>query len=144
MSIADQQALRVESDEQHLEDKGVSTYTGDVVVTQGNLVVKGNTVTITRTADGSADVITSVGNLAYLEYRVRAGSPEKIKCWGSTVQYQAQKNLCIVTDDAEAKVVDTDGKTHEGQKIVVNLLSLIATTGDVSGPDGPQPHIHSK
>ncbi len=120
----------------------MATYTGDVVVTQGSLKVTGNTVTITRSADGSVDVITSVGNLAYLESQARADSPEKIKCWGLTIQYQTQKDLYVVTDRTMAET--PDGKTHDDEKIVVNLQTMVAVATGGAAPAAPRPRIDSK
>ena len=43
------QPIRIQADNAHLDDKqGVATYTGDVIITQGSMMIKGNTVTMTR------------------------------------------------------------------------------------------------
>ena len=52
-----QQPIRIQADDAQLDDKnGVATYKGDVIITQGSMIVKGNTVTITRSASGSYQV----------------------------------------------------------------------------------------
>jgi len=60
------QPIHIQSDDAQLDDKkGVATYKGNVIITQGSMKITGNTVTITRNAQGEVDVFTSVGNLAY-------------------------------------------------------------------------------
>ena len=82
------QPIRIQADNAHLDDKkGVATYTGDVIITQGSMMIKGNTVTITRTAGGDIDVVTSVGNLAYFEQQQSAAKPDKMQGYGKTIQY---------------------------------------------------------
>ena len=121
------QPIRIQADNAHLDDKqGVATYTGDVIITQGSMMIKGNTVTITRAASGDIDVVTSVGNLAYFEQQQNAAKPEKMKGWAVTIQYQAPKDLVILTDRAK---VENEGNTTEGEKIVYNSKTQVATAG---------------
>ncbi|MFK0086700.1 lipopolysaccharide transport periplasmic protein LptA [Pseudomonas sp. NPDC090755] len=121
------QPIRIQADDAHLDDKqGVATYKGDVIITQGSMMIKGNTVTITRAASGDIDVVTSVGNLAYFEQQQSAAKPDKMKGWAVTIQYQAQKELVILTDRAK---VENEGNTTEGEKIVYNTKTQVATAG---------------
>src|SRR5689334_6879798 len=78
-----EQPIRVQADDAQLDDKqGVATYKGDVIITQGSMIVKGNTVTLTRTPAGDIDVVTSVGNLAYFEQKQKVDSPKPIQGYG--------------------------------------------------------------
>ncbi len=111
-----EQPIRVQADDAQLDDKqGIATYKGDVIITQGSMIVKGNTVTLTRTKDGAIDVVTSVGNLAYFEQKQKATDPQPVKGYGKTIQYHAQQNRIVLID--QAKVVN-EGNTTEGEKIV--------------------------
>jgi len=131
--------IRIQADNAHLDDKqGVATYTGDVIITQGSMMIKGNTVTITRTASGDIDVLTSVGNLAYFEQQQSAAKPDKMKGWAVTIQYQAQKDLVVLTDRAK---VENEGNTTEGEKIVYNTKSQIATAGRGGNVTAPRQRI---
>ncbi len=133
------QQIRIRADQAHLDDKqGVATYTGDVVITQGSMMIKGNTVTITRTASGDIDVVTSVGNLAYFEQQQSAAKPDKMKGWAVTIQYQAQKEMVILTDRAK---VENEGNTTEGEKIVYNTQTQVATAGRGGNVTTPRQRI---
>ena len=63
-----QQPIHISADDAQLDDRnGIATYKGDVIITQGSMKVTGNTVTMTRAQNGDIDVVTSVGNLAYIK-----------------------------------------------------------------------------
>ena len=133
------QPIRIQADNAHLDDKqGVATYTGDVIITQGSMMIKGNTVTITRAASGDIDVVTSVGNLAYFEQQQSAAKPDKMKGWAVTIQYQAQKDTVILTDRAK---VENEGNTTEGEKIVYNTQTQVATAGRGGNVTSPRQRI---
>ena len=131
------QPIRIQADDAQLDDKqGIATYRGDVVITQGSMMIKGNTVTLTRAANGDIDVVTSVGNLAYFEQQQSAAKPDKMQGWAVTIQYQAQKDLIILTD--KAKVVN-EGNTTESEKIVYNSKTQVATAGRAGSQKVSQP-----
>ncbi|SEI04489.1 lipopolysaccharide transport periplasmic protein LptA [Pseudomonas fuscovaginae UPB0736] len=126
-----EQPIRVQADDAQLDDKqGIATYKGDVIITQGSMIVKGNTVTLTRTKDGAIDVVTSVGNLAYFEQKQKATDPQPVKGYGKTIQYHAQQNRIVLID--QAKVVN-EGNTTEGEKIVYDTVKQVATAGRANG-----------
>lgn len=133
------QPIRIQADNAHLDDKqGVATYTGDVIITQGSMMIKGNTVTMTRAANGDIDVVTSVGNLAYFEQQQSVAKPDKMKGWAVTIQYQAQKDTVILTDRAK---VENEGNTTEGEKIVYNTKTQVATAGRGGNVTQPRQRI---
>ncbi|MDF2489459.1 MAG: lipopolysaccharide transport periplasmic protein LptA [Pseudomonas sp.] len=134
-----EQPIRIQADNAHLDDKqGVATYTGDVIITQGSMKITGNTVTLTRAANGDIDVVTSVGNLAYFEQQQSAAKPDKMKGWAVTIQYQSQKELVILTDRAK---VENEGNTTEGEKIVYNTQTQVATAGRGGNVTTPRQRI---
>ena len=54
-----QQPIRIQADDAQLDDKnGIATYKGDVIITQGSMIVKGNTVTITGANFTGATAVT--------------------------------------------------------------------------------------
>ncbi|WP_175651084.1 lipopolysaccharide transport periplasmic protein LptA [Pseudomonas sp. Marseille-P9899] len=131
------QPIRIQADDAQLDDKqGIATYRGDVIITQGSMMIKGNTVTLTRAPNGDIDVVTSVGNLAYFEQQQSAAKPDKMQGWAVNIQYQAQKDLIILTD--KAKVVN-EGNTTEGEKIVYNSKTQVATAGRAGNQKVTQP-----
>ena len=136
------QPIRIQADQAHLDDKqGVATYTGDVVITQGSMMIKGNTVTITRSASGDIDVVTSVGNLAYFEQLLKATDQKPVQAYAVTIQYHAQQNRIVLID--QAKVLSPDGNSTEGEKITYDTVKQIANAGRANGSKvtAPRPRI---
>ena len=121
------QPVRIQADSAQMDDKNkVATYTGDVIITQGSMMIKGNVVTVTLNQQGDIDTATSVGNLAYFEQQQDAAKPDKMQGYAKQIQYQAGKNLIVLTD--QAKVINA-GNTTEGEKIVYNSVTQVATAG---------------
>jgi len=134
------QPIHIQSDDAQLDDKrGVATYKGNVVITQGSMKITGNTVTITRNAEGEVDVFTSVGNLAYYEQKPSVDKPI-VQAYAVTIQYFAAQDRIVLID--KAKVVN-DGNTSEGEKIVYDTVRQIVSAGRANGGKvtAPRPRI---
>jgi lipopolysaccharide export system protein LptA len=103
----------------------VATYTGDVIITQGSMVIKGNTVTMTRTPTATstwsprwATWPTSSSSKA-----LGAGQVERL---GRDHPVPGAKEMVILTDRAK---VENEGNTTEGEKIVYDTKTQVATAG---------------
>ena len=127
-----QQPIHISADDAQLDDKqGVATYTGGVIITQGSMKITGNTVTLTRTAAGDIDVVTSVGNLAYFEQLQTQGDAKPVQGYGVTIQYHASQNRVVLID--RAKVIDKDNNVTQGEKIVYDTVKKLASAGRATG-----------
>jgi lipopolysaccharide export system protein LptA len=134
------QPIHIQSDDAQLDDKkGVATYKGNVIITQGSMKITGNTVTITRNAQGDVDVFTAVGNLAYYEQKPDVNKPI-VQAYGITIQYYAAQNRIVLID--KAKVIN-DGNTSEGEKIVYDTVKQVVNAGRANGTKvtAPRPRI---
>lgn len=134
------QPIRIQADTAELDERrGVAVYRGDVVITQGTLQIKGNTVTITQDQNGEVEVFTAVGNPAYYEQRPAVDKP-LVKAYGKTIQYFATNERIVLID--QAKVVQ-EGNTFEGEKIVYDTRRQVVTAGRASNDQvtTPQPRI---
>ncbi|MFJ4372981.1 lipopolysaccharide transport periplasmic protein LptA [Pseudomonas japonica] len=124
------QPVRIQADKAQMDDKNkIATYTGDVIITQGSMMIKGNVVTITLNQAGDIDTATSVGSpgkSAYFEQQQDAAKPDKMQGYAKQIQYQAGRDLIVLTD--QAKVINA-GNTTEGEKIVYNSKTQVATAG---------------
>jgi len=134
------QPIHIQSDDAQLDDKqGVATYKGNVIITQGSMKITGNTVTITRNAQGDVDVFTAVGNLAYYEQKPAVNKPI-VQAYGVTIQYFAAQDRIVLVD--KAKVIN-DGNTSEGEKIVYDTVRQVVNAGRANGSKltAPRPRI---
>ena len=135
-----EQPIRIQANEAQLDDKqGIATSKGDVIITQGSMKITGNTVTITRNAQGEVDVFTSVGNLAYYEQKPSVDKPI-VQAYAVTIQYYAAQDRIVLID--KAKVIN-DGNTTEGEKIVYDTVKQVANAGRANGANvtAPRPRI---
>ena len=94
------------------------------------MIVKGNTVTITRTSTGDIDVVTSVGNLAYFEQLQMPATPSQFRV-GRDDSVHAAQNRVVLID--KAKVVDKDNNTTQGEQIVYDTVKQLASAGRATG-----------
>ncbi|WXL26699.1 lipopolysaccharide transport periplasmic protein LptA [Ectopseudomonas mendocina] len=135
-----EQPIRIQADSGELDDKkGVAVYRGDVIITQGSMKVTGDTVTVTRNAQGEVEVFTSVGKPAYYEQKPSADK-QIVKAYGLTIQYFMSNDRVVLID--QAKVVQ-EGNTFEGEKIVYDTKRQIVNAGRATGTNvsAPRPRI---
>lgn len=132
------QPIRIQADSAQLDDKqGVAVYRGNVVMTQGTMIVKGQTVTITQNKDGSIKTFTSNGGPAYFEQKPDADK-EVIKSYGQQIQYLVSQDRVIITGNG--KVIQ-QGNTFEGEKIVYDTKRQIINAGSTSNTSGQPKRI---
>ena len=116
-----------------LADDSVSTLTGNVVVTQGTMVIHADKAVITR-KDGDISRALLTGAPVSLKQDDENGEP--MTATSAKVDYDLSTNIAVFTGNA---VIDqpTRGQMH-GEKIVYNVDSGNVT----SGGDGTRVSMH--
>ncbi len=116
-----------------LADDSVSTLTGNVVVTQGTMVIHADKAVITR-KDGDISRAVLTGAPASLKQDDENGEP--MTATSAKVDYDLTTNIAVFTGNA---IIDqpTRGQMH-GEKIVYNVDSGQVT----SGGDGSRVSMH--
>lgn len=112
-------------------ERGLTVYTGDVVVTQGTTLVTGEVVTI-KTVDRKVVEVSSKGGKkpAYYE-EDRSGDQGKVKAWGQLIRYNLQANQVELIDNAR---LHQNGDNFTGEKIVYDTTSkTVNASGNDSG-----------
>ena len=140
LSTDSNQPIRVQADSAELDDgKGVATYRGNVVITQGSLRVTGDTVTLTQSNQGDIEIVTATGKPATYEQKP-AADKELVKASGMTIQYFASREQIVLTDRAR---LEQAGNTFDGEKIVYDAQRQIVNAGRASGGNvtAPRPRI---
>ena len=134
------QPIHVQANSAELDDhQGKAVYRGDVVITQGTLKITGNTVTVTRNAQGEIDTFTAQGRPAYYEQQPEINE-SLVQAYGRTIEYFAGNERIVLTD--QAKVL-RDGNTFEGERIVYDTRAQVVNAGRAQGGNvtTPQPRI---
>jgi lipopolysaccharide export system protein LptA len=93
-------------------------YFGNVVMSQGSMLLTGNHVTI-FSKDSAVEKVISVGEPAHFQQQ---SDPEKdpVKAYGKRLVYILNKETLTIINDAS---IIQDGTTVSGQKIVYNVAT---------------------
>jgi lipopolysaccharide export system protein LptA len=128
LSTDKEQPIEIEADTAELDDrKGVTVYTGDVIVTQGSIRMTGDRMTVYYTDNKELDVVIMDGQPA--TYRQLPDDSEIYdEAEALQMEYYGKKNLIILTDKA---VVKQEGLRFSGKRIEYDTeLSKIKARGD--------------
>jgi lipopolysaccharide export system protein LptA len=114
-----QQPINVEADRaQHSsQDKGEKTeYFGNVVLTQGSMLLTGEHVTI-FSQQGAVQKVISIGKPAHFQQQ---SNPDKepVKAYGKRLEYKLSSETITLLEDAS---IIQDGTTVSGQRIDYNI-----------------------
>ncbi len=100
LSTDKDQPIEIEADAAELDDKkGVTVYTGNVVVTQGSIRMTGEKMTVYYTKNQDLDTVIMVGSPA--TYRQKPDNSEIYdEAEALRMEYYALKNLIVLIDNA--------------------------------------------
>lgn len=107
--------MKIEADRVDIDDeKGVSTFRGNVVMTRGSILIKGDVVVVYRDEQKDLDKIHSTGNLAHFQQRPD-GKPDDVVAEGRELFYDALKEVLIIRRQGN---VIQGGDIFRGEHIV--------------------------
>lgn len=114
------QPIYVEADTASIDDNsGITTYTGDVIITQGSMVLKGARVQLFRGADQTINQIISVGSPAYFEQQPQQDQAITYAT-GLKLDYTIDKQTLLITESAK---VEQGGDEFTGAKITYDMAN---------------------
>ncbi|HHE9450770.1 lipopolysaccharide transport periplasmic protein LptA [Haemophilus influenzae] len=102
------QPINIVSDNQSLDmEKSVVTFTDNVVITQGSIVIKANKVVITRPAEksGKKETVEAFGTPVTFHQQLDNGKPVDGKA--NKVHYDLGSEFLTLTNNAELKQLDS-------------------------------------
>lgn len=119
--------IRVEADNARLDDRaGTATYTGDVIVSQGETQLSGDRLVIER-IDGELGRMQAEGEPARYQQAERDGEPA-IDAEARTITYSRSDNIITLEEDARIR---QDNDTFSGDRILYNTTDRTVTaSGD--------------
>ena len=102
-----EKAVNVESDRVTVDDvKQISVFDGNVVLTQGTMVIRGERMEVRQDKEGFKQG-TVWGNLAYFRQK-REGAGELIEGWGERIEYDSRADKVQLFTRAAMKKGDDD------------------------------------
>jgi lipopolysaccharide export system protein LptA len=115
----------INADHMHLNiETGYSVYTGNVKISQGQLVLTGDKVTLQQNKDNEIEQLTVEGKPAHYNHVTEKGEP--IYAESENMVYQASQNKLIMTVNARLEQPD---QQLSSQKIVYDTLKKIIIAG---------------
>jgi lipopolysaccharide export system protein LptA len=129
-----QEKIFIDADHVHFNiESGYSVYTGNVKISQGELTLTGDRVTVQQN-NNEVEQITVIGKPAHYHNLTEKG--ETVEAESEHMLYTASENKLLLTINAEVRQPD---QTIKSQRIVYDTEKKIATAGnkDASTSDGP-------
>jgi lipopolysaccharide export system protein LptA len=126
------QPVTIESDKATYKEKeGISTYQGNVHLSQGTLKLHGDTLTVYTTDDHIEKAILT-GNPATGVQRPDNADVDQ-HAEAQRIEYQAASGLMILTGNA--RVWQTDGRELRSEKIIYNITTNTVDAGGNTASD---------
>lgn len=127
------QPIYVTADTATINDNtGITTYTGNVIVKQGSLLIEAAHVDIYR-VDDEMEKLIAKGKLAHFRQQPKVNDPFS-DGWGLHMVYMMDDQMLTITGDA--KVIQ-DKDTFTGKKIVYDIdRSIVNAFGRDKGDSG--------
>jgi lipopolysaccharide export system protein LptA len=117
LSTDSEQPINLEADQAELDQaEGISTYTGNVVVTQGSMKVEADRMVV-HLIDGEIDRIEATGAPARFRQRPD-GKSEDVRGTASKMDYFAERSLVVLSGNAW---VEQAGDSIRGARIEYSL-----------------------
>ena len=122
--------INIQADSAEINDvTGISTYRGNVTITQGSTVLTGDIV-ILETANKKVNKIITEGKLSTFKQTTDDG--RKVNAQAEKMVYSITGNEIILTRNAK---LTESGNTFESEKITFYTDKEIVTAGSSSGSD---------
>ncbi len=119
------QPINVSADSAQKNDqKGITTYQGDVVITQGSIRITGDEIVIFD-KDGKVSEMVAKGKPATFKQRPD-GQDEDMIATGDTIKYNIDTEILLMTDNASLK---QQGRTTESNNIRYDMKTTIVNAG---------------
>lgn len=135
--------INLESDTVTVDDaKRISTYEGNVVLVQGTLNIRSDTMVVTEDAEGFQHG-TAYGNPAYFRQK-REGYDEYIEGWGKRIEYDnrtdkvelfTQARMKKNQDEVQGNFISYDGKTE--------LFNVLGGGKEAASANNPRGRVRS-
>jgi lipopolysaccharide export system protein LptA len=114
------QPIEVEANSAERDAKtGITTYTGNVDIRQGSIHISGASVVLKTDKNDELTSIIATGGPAHYEQNI-SGADDLVKAVGNKINYQVQKDLIILEQNAS---VEQKGSVIKGEHIEYDVKS---------------------
>lgn len=130
--------IKLEADRVTVDDaKQIATFTGNVVLTQGTMIIRGDRMELRQDKEGFRQGVTT-GNLAYFRQK-REGYDDFIEGWAERIEYDGRAdkvemfNRALLKrgqDEVRGSYISYDANTEFFQVLGTGTKSASAKPGD--------------
>ncbi len=117
-----EQPIQIAADAAELnEGKGFSIYSGNVIITQGTMVIEASTVKITFDDNGIQTILATEGKhdgRAYMRQLSEGEARDLMEAWGQSIDYQIDDQLLTLLGNA--KLIQK-GNHFSGESIIFDI-----------------------
>jgi len=117
-----EQPIQIAADAAELnEGKGFSIYSGNVIITQGSMVIEASTVKITFDDNGIQTMLATEGKhegRAYMRQLTEGEAGDLMEAWGQSIDYQIDDQLLTLLGNA--KLIQK-GNHFSGESIIFDI-----------------------
>ncbi len=132
------QPITIDSNGATYDEKSeLSTYTGNVIATQGSIRVNSDKLVV-HFKDGEAEKLVFTGKKAQFKQTPSAGGKD-ITGQASTGEFYPRRNLLVLMGDAT--VLQGNG-TYSSDYIEYDIKTSLVKAGDKNSPDNSQQRVH--
>lgn len=133
-----QQPMNLTADRAELDDqKGISTYTGKVLLTQGSLQLSGDKL-IVETQDGEMQMLTTFGQPGRFKQRPD-NKPDDVVATAKRIKYDPTKDRLFLDGDAE---IVQGAQQFRGEHITYDMLTdKVKARGATGSESGGRVHM---
>lgn len=135
--------MHIESDRVSIDDAHqISIFTGNVVMTQGTLVIRGNQIVVTQGKNGFKHG-TATGNLASFRQK-REGLDEYVEGYGERIEYDSGSEVMEIFGHARVKrgLDDIRGE-HITYNSRTEVFQVNSAPGKQTAPSGKEPRVRA-
>jgi len=123
LSVKSDEPIKIEADRAELDDKiGKSTYSGNVIITQGKSSLKATQVVIFSDQDGIRQ-FTATGDLAHL-VQYDAKTDTETHAYAKEILFERSSNQVILRKNAR---LEQQTSSFQGEEIIYNTLKRVVT-----------------
>src|SRR6266511_799769 len=125
--------IQLEADRVTVDDaKQISVVTGNVVLTQGSMVIRGERVEVRQDRDGFRHG-TTWGNLAYIRQK-REGMDEFVEAWAERIEYDSRADKVQMFNRAILKRGDDEVRgTYISYDVTTEFFQVTGGTKPAAG-----------
>lgn len=128
LSSDQNQPIYIEANSVEIDDrKGASTYSGDVVLTQGTIKIDADIITVTQKA-GKSDYVVATGKP--MKFQQQADNKKTVKGSANKMEYAVNSEIIHMTGNAK---LNTGTSNFTSQKIIYDRAKAIVKAGTAAG-----------